>query len=101
MTTKSLDMFDFFDLDNNDGLPITSNDFSKNYSKEDPKEAMAMPNLVHSQLSRGEICVVKFIPPANGASLGSYLSKNGCFWAKTGKMGPIKTALVPKPANFF
>ena len=39
--------------------------------------------------------------PANGARLGSYLSKNGCFWAKTGKMGPIKTALAPKPANFF
>ena len=49
---------------------------------------------------------VKFVwkisyPPANGASLGSYLSKNGCFWGKTGKMVPIKTALAPKPANFF
>ena len=40
-------------------------------------------------------------PPANGASLGSYLSKNGCFWAKAGKMGPIKMALAPKPANFL
>ena len=25
--------------------------------------------------------------PANGASLGSFLSKNGCLGAKTGKMG--------------
>ena len=28
-------------------------------------------------------------PPANGASLGSYLSKNCCFWAKTGIIQPI------------
>ena len=35
-------------------------------------------------LSRGEICVANFISPANGASLGSYLSKNCCFGAKTG-----------------
>ena len=34
-------------------------------------------------------------PPANGASLDSYLSKNGCFGTKTGKMGPIKTAMDP------
>ena len=52
------------------------------------------------KLGRGEIFVANFIPP-DGASLGSYLSKNGCFWAKTGKMGLIKTALAPKPANFF
>ena len=29
--------------------------------------------------SRGEICVENFILPANGASLGSYLVKNGLF----------------------
>ena len=51
-------------------------------------------------LDRGEICEANFIPPANGASLGSYLSKNGCFWAKTGKIGPI-IALAPKPATIF
>ena len=28
------------------------------------------------KLSRCEICVANFIPPANGASLGSYLVKN-------------------------
>ena len=52
------------------------------------------------KLIRGEICVANY-PPANGASLGSYLSKNGFLGAKTGKMGPIKAALAPKPANFF
>ena len=35
-----------------------------------------MPNF---QLSRGEIYVANFIPPANGASLGIYLFKNGLF----------------------
>ena len=39
----------------------------------------------------GKICVAN----TSGASLGSYLSKNGCFWAKTGQMGPIKMALAP------
>ena len=27
----------------------------------------------NTKLSRGEICVANFIPPANGASLGSFL----------------------------
>ena len=31
------------------------------------------------KLSRGEICVENFILHANGASLGSYLVKNGLF----------------------
>ena len=30
-----------------------------------------------TQLSRDEICVANFIPPGNGASLGSYLVKKG------------------------
>ena len=38
-----------------------------------------------------------FIPPANGASLGSYLVKSGLFVKKE----QTKTALTPKPANFF
>ena len=29
-----------------------------------------------SKLSRGEICVANFIPPANGASLGRFFVKN-------------------------
>ena len=41
---------------------------------------------VKYQLSRDEICVANFIPPAIGASLGSYLVKN---------------ALAPWRANFF
>ena len=35
-------------------------------------------------------------PPANGASLGGYLVKNGLFVKK----GQTKTALAPKQANF-
>ena len=41
------------------------------------------------QLSRGEICVANFIPPANGASQGNYflakIPKMDVFEAKTGK----------------
>ena len=36
----------------------------------------------NKKLSRGEICLANFIPPANGASLGRFFvkkSKNGCF----------------------
>ena len=33
----------------------------------------------HLKLSRGEVCVAIFIPPANNASLGSYLSQNDYF----------------------
>ena len=36
------------------------------------------------KLSRGEICVGNFIPPANGASLGNY------FQAKIKKMAVIE-----------
>ena len=33
--------------------------------------------LTKYKLSRGDICVANFIPPANGASLSRYLVKNG------------------------
>ena len=37
------------------------------------------------KLRRGEICVVNFIPPANGASLGSYWVTKCCiFWPAFG-----------------
>ena len=41
-----------------------------------------------NKLSRGEICVANFIPPANGASRGNYfqakIPKMAVFEAKTG-----------------
>ena len=49
------------------------------------------------KLSRGEICLANFIPPANGVSVGSYLVKNGLFCQK----GQTKTALPHKSANFL
>ena len=36
---------------------------------------IAIGQYMKLELSGGEICVANFIPPANGASLGSYLAK--------------------------
>ena len=52
------------------------------------------------ELSRGEICLTNFIPPANGASQGNY------FLPKSHKSAVFekrlrKTALAVKVANFF
>ena len=45
---------------------------------------------ITKKLSRDEICVANFIPPANGASLGSYLVKNWLFCHLLGqKVGPL------------
>ena len=52
-------------------------------------------------LSRGEICEANFIPPTNGARLGSYFVKNYCFEASCDWIGLTKTALAAKRANVF
>ena len=42
-----------------------------------------------------------FIPPANGASQGSYLTKNGCFGQKRAKWGQSKQLWHPNLQTFF
>ena len=50
-------------------------------------------------LSRGEICGANFIPPCEWCESRQLFLQKWLFGAKTGKMGPIKTALAPKPHN--
>ena len=55
-----------------------------------------------NKLSRGEICVANFIPPANGSSPGNYflatIPKMAVFEAK---MGLQKLRRQPKLQTFF
>ena len=54
------------------------------------------------KLSRGEISVANFIPPANGASQGDYfLTKNKKLAALKQKNSLTKTALAANSAIFF
>ena len=50
------------------------------------------------KLSRGEICVANFIPPANGVSQGSYLVKYGLLCQKGYKQA-YKITLAAKLAK--
>ena len=45
--------------------------------------------------------MANFIPPANGASLGSYLFKNGFFGQKQAKWGQSKQLWHPNLQTFF
>ena len=49
-----------------------------------PEKKIIKNKKIKSKLCRGEICVANFIPPVNGASLGSNLVKNS-FLSKRGK----------------
>ena len=55
----------------------------------------------HLKLSRGEICVANFTHPCEWCESRQLFVQKWLFWAKTGKMGAIKAALAPKPADFF
>jgi hypothetical protein len=55
---------------------------------------------LENKLSRGEICVANFIPPANGANQGSYVMQKADFGAKSNNR-LTKTVLAAKQAITF